>query len=137
MDQGEVKYYSGAWYDFGVTSGGAASMELLPYNYKFRMTYEKGSNEKYQDSGVNPLVQFKTVMAVVDVRNNQGVALNGADVKYYSGNWYTLGLTANGTASKELLPFNYKFRATSGNANLEKYQDLSSNPVVEFRLNVP
>jgi hypothetical protein len=29
-------------------------MELLPYNYKFRMNYAKGSNEKYQDVGVNP-----------------------------------------------------------------------------------
>jgi hypothetical protein len=30
-----------------------------------------------------------------------------------------------------------KFRATSGAVSAEKYQDLSVNPVVELRLNIP
>lgn len=137
MDEGSVQYYSGAWYNFGLTSGGIAAMELLPYNYKFRMTYEKGSNEKYQDIGVNATVRFSTVRATVKVNNAQDQPLSNADVKYYAGAWYPFGSTLNGIARKELLPFNYKFRAISGGLSSEKYQDLSVNPVVEFKLNVP
>ena len=135
MDGGVVQYYSGAWYNLGSTSGGMAAMELLPYNYKFRMTYANGSNEKYQDIGVNPVVPFQTVLATVKANNLQGQSLNNIDVKYYSGAWYPFGLTLNGTATKELLPFNYKFRVTSGSVQSEKYQDLTTNPVVEFSIN--
>ena len=130
-----MQYYSGAWYNLGSTSGGMAAMELLPYNYKFRMTYANGSNEKYQDIGVNPVVPFQTVLATVKANNLQGQSLNNIDVKYYSGAWYPFGLTLNGTATKELLPFNYKFRVTSGSVQSEKYQDLTTNPVVEFSIN--
>jgi hypothetical protein len=135
MDGGVVQYYSGAWYNLGSTSGGVAAMELLPYNYKFRMTYANGSNEKYQDIGVNSVVPFQTVLATVKANNLQGQSLNNIDVKYYSGAWYPFGLTLNGTATKELLPFPYKFRVTSGSVQSEKYQDLTTNPVVEFSIN--
>jgi hypothetical protein len=137
MDAGSVKYYSGGWWNFGTTSNGAASMELLPFNYKFRMTYANGSNEKYQDTGTNALVVFPAVSAVVRVSNLQGQPVNGADVKYYSGGWFPFGVTSGGTISKELLPFNYKFRATAGSKQSEKYQDLSVNPIVDFTLDVP
>jgi len=137
MDAGTVQYYSGAWYNLGVTSSGVAAMELLPYNYKFRMTYAYGSNEKYQDIGTNPVVLFPAVLATVKANNLQGQPLNNVDVKYYSGAWYPFGLTLNGVAIKELLPFNFKFRVTSGSVQVEKYQDISSNSIVEFGLNVP
>ena len=40
IDPGEAAYYSGGWHSIGTTSGGQISMELLPKNYKFRMTYD-------------------------------------------------------------------------------------------------
>ncbi|MDM7924742.1 MAG: hypothetical protein QUS35_01885 [bacterium] len=137
MDGGSVKYYSGGWWDFGSTSNGVVSKELLPYNYKFRMTYANGSNEKVQDTGVNPLVVFPTVSSVVRVLNLQGNPVNNADVKYYSGGWYPFGVTSEGTVARELLPYNYKFRATLGSKTTEKYQDLNVNQVVILTLDVP
>jgi hypothetical protein len=137
MDAGLVKYYSGGWWDFGTTSNGVVSKELLPYNYKFRMTYANGSNEKYQDTGVNPVIVFPAVSAVVRVSNLQGDPVNNADVKYYSGGWFPFGVTSRGTVTRELLPYNYKFRATAGSKTSEKYQDMNVNPVVIFTLDVP
>jgi hypothetical protein len=132
MDAGSVKYYSGGWYDLGTTSGGITEMELLPYNYKFRMTYEHGSNEKYQDTGVNPTVLFQTVSATVELKNSENALMDMGQVKYYSGGWWDLGNTSGGRAVKELLPFNYKFRMTYEHGTNEKCQDLSVNPVVTF-----
>jgi predicted HicB family RNase H-like nuclease len=55
----DVKYYSGAWRDFGVTNiDGIATKELLPANLSFRASYENVSLNKQQDISVNNLVEI-------------------------------------------------------------------------------
>ena len=137
IDQGTVQYYSGAWRAFGTTTNGAASKELLPNSYSFRLTHEFISNDKQQDIGANNIVMFSTVSATVKVTNLQNNPVNNAAVTYYSGAWRTLGTTAvNGEAIKELLPANLPFRAKFGTAQQDKTQNLTSNPVVEIQLNI-
>ena len=139
IDQGTVQYYAGAWRTFGTTSNGVAYKELLPINYSFRMTYEYVSKDKQQNLSTNPVVDFNTVLCSVKVSktsNNQ--LINNAEVKYYSGAWRNLGTTnSDGIATKELLPANLSFRATSGSVSLDKQQDISVNNLVEILLNVP
>jgi len=53
-------------------------------------------------------------------------------VQYYSGAWRTFGVTANGIASKELLPNNYSFRMTYEFVSNDKVQDISANSAVSF-----
>jgi len=139
IDLGTVQYYAGAWRSFGTTSNGVSYKELLPVNYSFRMTHEFVSNDKQQNLSTTPVVDFNTVLCTVKVSkisNNEPI--NNAAVKYYAGAWRNLGTTdVNGITTKELLPANIIFRATSGSVSLDKQQDISVNNLVEILLNVP
>ncbi|NMB80484.1 MAG: hypothetical protein GYA14_01565, partial [Ignavibacteria bacterium] len=132
IDQGTVQYYSGAWRDFGVTANGAASKELLPNNYSFRMSYAYSSNDKAQDIGANNTVVFQTVNTVVQLKNSLGNLIDQGVVQYYSGAWRSFGTTSNGVTSLELLPNNYSFRMTHEYLSLDKSQNTGTSNVVTF-----
>jgi hypothetical protein len=134
LDQGTVQYYSGAWRDFGTTANGTVTKELLPRSYSFRMTHAFVLIDKTQDLASSPTVSFSTVLCTVRVKNAQGQPVNNALTSYYSGAWRQIGSTVNGEVTKELLPVNLTFRASSGGTSQDKAQNLSTNPVVEFVL---
>lgn len=133
-EEANVKYYSGGWRDFGTTVNGVAEKELLPNNYSFRMNYAFASNDKKQDTEVDPVVVFQTVNTQVELQDSEGNPITEeATVKYYSGGWRNFGTTINGVAEKELLPNNYSFRMNYAYASNDKKQDTEVNPVVVFQ----
>ena len=135
-EDASVKYYASGWRDFGTTASGTVQKELLPNNYSFRMTHEFLSNDKKQDIGVNNIVTYNTVLCTVSVNDSDNLPVNEALVKYYASGWRDIGLTENGTITKQMLPNNISFRVTKDGASQDKKQDLNTNPTVQFILGV-
>ena len=94
LDTGTVKYYTGSWHDFGTTSGGQASLELLPANILFSMDYGFTHAEKWQNVDPTPTVVFQTGQV------NSGT---GTCTQYYTGSWHPF------TSGMELLSANILF----------------------------
>jgi hypothetical protein len=95
---GTPSYYASGWNSFG---GGTTttSMELLPTNYTFRVSYGGASVQKKQDVSSDPNVVFQTVAVHSD---------SGTATQYYAGGWQTF------TQDMELLPVAYPFRFSDG-----------------------
>lgn len=132
IDTGRVQYYSGAWRDLGITSGGIAVKELLPNSYTFRMSFAFASMDKTQNIGTNPAIVFQTIPVTVRLQNSTGNLIDQGSVQYYSGAWRLFGNTVNGSVMKELLPNTYSFRMTHEYISLDKTQNVNTNFTVTF-----
>lgn len=121
-----AKYHGSGWKTFGSGST-STTMELLANNIKFRVEYDGDANEKYQNIGTNAHVVFQTVSVSFVLKNSHNTQFLTPDAtKYHNGTW------KNFTPNMELLPGNIKFRVEyRGHAN-EKWQNISSDPNVQF-----
>jgi len=132
-----VRYYTGAWHDFGITSNGTISRELLPANILFGATHQYVYNEKWQNTKADANVLFQTKNVLVELRdhNNAIIADSGGTgvVRYYTGAWHDLGTTSDGQVYKELLPANILFGVTHQYVYSEKWQSTGTGSTVTFK----
>jgi PKD repeat protein len=96
---GAVQYYANGWKNFGSTQGGITTLELLPVQYSFSMTYKGGITQEAQDISLNPLVTFQT---------GNVVSSSGNCTQYYANGWKAF------TSGIQLLPASYSFSYTGG-----------------------
>ena len=128
---GTTEYYASGWKSFGNGST-TTSMELLPTNYTFRVSYGGASIQKKQDVSSDTAVVFQTMVVSMQLLASDGTTELTGTAEYYASGWNTFG-SGSTTTSMELLPTNYTFRVTYGGASVQKQQDVSSDPQVVFQ----
>ncbi|MDR6550401.1 uncharacterized protein YjdB/acyl dehydratase [Paenibacillus qinlingensis] len=131
---GNVKYWDGAWKEFGVTdASGSIRKSLGEKSYLFSMTYEGKTKQLSQNISTNATVGFQTELVQVQLQDSQGNPLDGAVVDYYSGgSWKSMGTTVGGESSRELLADSYTFALTYAGKRLESVQSTVTNTIVSF-----
>ena len=132
-----VKYYASGWKDFGTTGAdGKVTKFLLPGNYTFKLYYEGYSQQKKQNVGQDPTVEFQTEKVTVQLLNSKGQPYTGVDanVKYYASGWKDFGTLDKTSAevSKELLPGNYTFKMYYAGYAEQKKQAIVEDDVTDF-----
>ncbi|MGO4545440.1 Ig-like domain-containing protein [Paenibacillus sp. 2TAB23] len=134
LSGGIVKYYDGGWKDFGVTGTDGKVSKSLPANsYTFSMTYEGTYKEQVQHTGTKGTVAFQTVKVKAQLKDSQGNLMDSGGVSYYAGSWRSMGSTAGGEVTKELLPGSYTFGMTYEGTYKEQVQHVGIDPVVAFQ----
>jgi hypothetical protein len=128
---GGTSYYASGWNTFG-SGTSTTTMELLPLNYKFKMSYAGASLEKYQDVSGNPNVLFQTKLATFTLKASDNTPITIGGPKYYASGWNDFGSGVT-PSTMELLPLNYQFQVTYRGAAESKYQDISSDADVVFQ----
>ncbi len=127
-----VKYYEGSWKDAVNNGDGTFTVITTRATVSIRVFYEYASQQVDNVPAQNNSYTFTTVNAAVQLKNSLGNLIDAGTVQYYAGSWRTFGTTSNGVAYKELLPINYSFRMTYEYGSIDKQQNLSTNPVVDF-----
>jgi hypothetical protein len=125
----DAKYYASGWKTFG-SGNTSTSMELLPNNYKFKVYYAGGTNQKSQSVLDGSVVDFATINVTMTLEVD-GIPQASTDAKCYASGWKTFGTGITET-SMELLPNTYKFKVYFDGTSEQKSQDISTNPLVEF-----
>jgi len=122
------KYYTGTWNNFGTLGHTTDSMELLPGNYAFSVSYNGATQQKWQNVGTNPNVVFQTTEVTMRVEKADHTELAGTDAKYYTGVWNTFGTGNTIGSTMELLPGNYAFKVSYAGTTNQKWQLIGTGP---------
>ena len=80
LDGGTVRYHQVGWQDFGTTSGGNATRELLPGSYTFEMTFNNGRQtlSNVAISGAAQTAPFQTTAVTIQY---------GGAIRYHQLGW--------------------------------------------------
>ncbi|MCB9484621.1 MAG: hypothetical protein H6676_00825 [Thermoflexaceae bacterium] len=127
--------YAGGWFSGGVTDANGNAVLVhdgLGAITSVRATYLGTSQQINQNSLVNSIYHFQTIDVVVELDDSNGAPLDGGDVSYYAGGWYTIGATVGGVVHREMLPGSYSFAVVYNHSRQQVNGiDVSStNPVV-------
>ena len=137
-----AQYYAGGWQAIpGSTDANGTLVTGIPAssgNLTFRISYANASKEMAQNVTTNSIVTFQTTNVTVELRDSGGNLMPDSAgtgvVQYYAGGWRDFGTTANGVATKELLPLTYSFSMSYANARQEKGgQNVATTPTVTFQ----
>ena len=131
-----AEFRSGTWQTIGFTGAdgcvGTDSSAALG-NRRFRVTYNGQTEQKTQDTTINPVVTFTTILVTGQLLDSTGTGIEGAVIQYNAAGWKTLGTTdATGQTSAEMLPASRRFRVTYNGQTEQKTQDTTINPVVSY-----
>ncbi len=137
IEGGSAQLGVGGWPSMGTTG----SDGILLYardgkvgNIQVRMTAPLGGTQtsSSQNHAKNSFYDFQTARVVIQLKDSEGVLLNGGIVRAGFGGWPVIGTTGDngqGTLYHEMLPGQYNFRTTFNDTTATKNQNIAT-PVV-------
>ena len=132
-----ASYYAGGWQTIGTTAAdGCISTDaaMAAGNRTFRLSFNGQTQQKTQNTTVDPLVIFQTLAVTAQLLDSTGTGIPGAPVTYYASGWKTLGTTdASGTTTGELLGANIGFRVTLNGQTQQKTQNTTVDPLIQYQ----
>ncbi|MEX1005701.1 MAG: hypothetical protein WD156_10085 [Acidimicrobiia bacterium] len=137
IEGAEAEFRSGTWHSIGLTGvDGCVSTESATAvgNLRFRVTYNGQTETKIQDTRVDPVVTFQTVLVTGRLVDSTGAGIGGALIEYRAGVSKTLGTTDDaGETSGEMLAGNRTFRVTYNDQTETTSQDLGVETTVSAK----
>lgn len=123
----QVETFLFGWHDHGVTNqSGVQSREMLPGSYRFKVSYQNGTESRFGVSvSNNPAgamdVVFNTVAVNTRLEDSDGQGIENGEVRTLKAGWLVHGQTdANGDQITEMLPGDFLFQMRYKNGMDEK-----------------
>lgn len=109
---GVAEYQSGYWRPIGTTdSNGEIRRQMLPSNLLFKMSYAYGADRFYQDTALDPSVDFTTTRVTLN--------FNGT-IEYQSGYWRPFT-----QPTMQMMPGTYLFKFEGAGPTMRQYLTIS------------
>ena len=135
-----AKYYNGGWYNATEVTDQDGNMLIVIDGLAGNVivqAWDKGANNSSaaQELKTNAFYQFQTKLVTFELLDSKGIAFPSDQYagQFYAQSWKNFGIDNDKNKQVELLPGKYSFGVNHNGAWMQKEQDITQFPTVQFQ----